>query len=317
MELRDDYGLVVAVTDAAGALRRCGDGDLPAAAVLRVPDPPPDSWPELTRAGFVRKPDWLTWSAGTPAADDEYLSGLTRKSRQDVVRAVRHADAAGVRFETRKPLDAATLDTFLGLYRRQVDQMAYGFPFADRLRDSLLTGEHDFAVYAFAGDRLIGGCLCLEAPADQAVRLRFSAVTDEWRAVSLARVLYLGAFRAARERGYPRVTLGNDPNLYGHVAKPGLYLFKSRLGFDAAPAGRLAPAMAGDSADLVLSLDRLTDPAVILGYPDAGAGDDPGLVAHVHSAAPDDTVAARYRTRFAPRVRSVTVPAAGRRCAVT
>lgn len=84
--------------------------------------------------------------------------------------------------------------------------------------------------------------------------LRFSAVEPRWRAASLARVLYLAAFRTARELGCPLVTLGNDPNLYGHVAKPGLMLFKARLGFRPVPAGTVVPTMAGDVADRIVLL---------------------------------------------------------------
>lgn len=318
MRVLDEFGLAVAEADAATALTACRGGDLPPVAVLRVPDPPASAWPELAAAGFVRKPAWITWFAPTPASTAEYLAALPRKARQDTRRALGHAEAGGLRIEVRQPIDETLLDAFLGLYEERIAGMSYGVPFARHNRAAILASARDFMVVAFDGARLVGGCVCAEDPPQNAVRLRFSAVDPLWRAASLSRVLYLHAGRAARDRGHAFANLGNEPNLYGHVAKPGLYFFKSRLGFTPVPAGRFTPARAGDVADRLLSLDELTDPSLMLGYADP-AGPDPTdpadpdpadpaeLVTHVFTRKPQ-TDLVRYTTERIRRVRVVTVP---------
>lgn len=320
MRIRDEYGLQIAEADAGEALAAHRAGRLPPVPILRVPDPPPESWPALARAGFVRKPAWITWYAAAPATPEAYLETLPRKARQDTRRALGHAETAGLRLEVRQPVDEPLLDAFLDLYEERISGMAYGVPFARQSRAAILASERDFVVAAFDGDRLVGGCICTEDPEQDAVRLRFSAVDPRWRAASLSRVLYLHACRAAYDKGHTWATLGNEPNLYGHVAKPGLLFFKSRLGFEPVPAGRFGPARAGDVADLLLGLDELTDPSLMLGYPDevepaggesadvapAGAGREE-LVTHVFTRKPQPDLA-RYTTERVRRVRLVTLP---------
>jgi predicted N-acetyltransferase YhbS len=282
MQLREDHGLPVAEADADEAAAVCRSEGLPGAAVLRVISPRPEDWGLLAATGFVRRPVWVTWLAQTPGSDEEYQGRLPRKARQDLRRALVRADGAGLRLVVEQPVRAARLDVFLALYESRIADMAHGFAFAAQLREAILDNERELAVWAFEGDTLVGGVLCQESPREGALKLRFSAVEPRWRAASLARVLYLTAFRAARQLGHPLVTLGNDPNLFGHVAKPGLMLFKSRLGFEPVPAGTVVPAMAGDVADRILSLDRLTDPAVMLAYRGtATAADAQGLAATV------------------------------------
>jgi GNAT superfamily N-acetyltransferase len=280
MEIREEFGLQVATATADEALAAVETNQLPTdASVLRVLDPPPAAWHELAAAGFVRKPIWLTWIAPTPSSDEDYVARLDRKARQDMRRARVRADAAGLRIEVQQPIDADSLESFLSLYENRVEQMEFGFAFALNFREKFLTDDNELAVLAFEGDRIVGGVLCLQTPEEEAVRLRFSAVEPRWRVHSLARLLYWQAFRATRERGFRWVTLGNDPNLYGHVAKPGLLSFKRSLGFRPAPAVSFGKGYAGDAADLVLSLHQLTDPSVILGYgeSDRGGQDYPSL----------------------------------------
>lgn len=75
MELRDDSGLSVAVASAGEALALSRDRRAlpPGVNVLRVPDPPAGSWVDLARAGFVRKPSWITWLSPVCDTDEEWL----------------------------------------------------------------------------------------------------------------------------------------------------------------------------------------------------------------------------------------------------
>ncbi|MBO4207834.1 GNAT family N-acetyltransferase [Micromonospora echinofusca] len=310
MHVRDDYGLAIAEADAHEALAAHRAGDLPPVALLRVPDPPRETWTDLERAGFVRKPVWLSWRAPTPRSVDEYAARLARKARQDLRRAIDRAADAGVRVEVHRTLTADQLDPFLRLYESRVSGMRFGFSFAGSMRDGMIDNPRTFGVFAYDDGELVGGCLCREFPEDDSVWLLFSAVEARWREHSLARVIYLHAFDETRRRGFPEVTMGNDPNLYGHVAKPGLFLFKTRLGFEPVPAKPVGRAPAGDCADLLLSVDALTTPVVMLGHADENSYHGvatPRLTARVFGAGPEVDID-RYTTRTVHTVSRVELP---------
>ncbi|MGC4856305.1 GNAT family N-acetyltransferase [Micromonospora sp. DT4] len=306
MNLFDHFGLPIIEATADEAMSLSGDFPEPRAALVRVLDPPVDSWAALGAAGFIVKPAWVTWLA---RIDDEQSDLLTRSSRQ-VNRAWRRAEKAGLRIEVQESIQEEHLDTFFDLYEKRIEEMAYGVAFARQAREEILHGGQDYAVFAFDGDRMVGGCLCQRSPEFDVVRVRFSAVELVWREASLPRVLYTRAFDVAREDGFHAVTMGNDPNLYGHMTKPGLFHFKARLGFDPVPAGSLGPRFGGDVADRLLSLDRLTDPTVMLGYADLGEHLNPAradLVTYVFGSNPlvDSD---RFRTPRVQTVRTVEWP---------
>lgn len=303
MEVVDRYGLALALIEPKELVEepwRSADRHID---VVRMPDPPSAVWAELDARGFVRKPSLLTWVGELGPDEEDHLSRLERTTRQDIRRARRHAAAAGLREVVEDPVSPRTLDLFLALYAERVAGMTFGVPFALDYRDAVLHGPRKFfGVFAFDGDELAGGCLVLECPAADALVLRFSAVTERWRRSSLARALYLSAMRAGRSRGYSRATLGNEPNLMGHLTRPGLFCFKRSLGFRPVPSQEFADPQGGDEADLVLSLRTLSDPALILGY--AGTGREAGsrLAGRLISTAPQET--APYA---APFLESVTV----------
>lgn len=276
MEVIDDFGLPVAlVVPDELPMEPWKELDQPV-AVVRMPDPPLALRPELTRRGFVCKPSTLTWVARLGKGEEAFLRAVPRKSRQYLHRARRHIGETGLREVVEDRVSADSFDKFLTLYEAQVERMRYGIAFARRNRDAVLHGPQKyFGVFLFERETLVGGCVVLEAPDKRAVRVRFSAVTDRERAASVPRALYFSALRTARDKGYRWATLGDDPNLYGHIARPGLFTFKSRMGFEAVPSQDFADPHGCDEADLVLSLDQLSDPSLILEYSrgaDGGAG---------------------------------------------
>ncbi|MER7419923.1 GNAT family N-acetyltransferase [Micromonospora peucetia] len=311
MHVRDDYGLPIAEADAYEALAAHRSGDLPPVALIRVSEPPRDTWADLAHAGFIRKPIWLSWRAPTPRSVDDYAARLARKARQDLRRAIDRAASADVHIEVHQTLSADQLDPFLTLYENRVNGMAFGLSLAGPMRAGMIDNPTTFGVFAYQKGELVGGCLCREFPQDNSVWLLFSAVEARWREHSLARVIYLHAFEETRRRGYPEVTMGNDPNLYGQVAKPGLFLFKTRLGFEPVPAKPIGRAPAGDCADLLLSIEALTAPVVMLGYADGDSHADastPRLTSHVFGAGPEIDIN-RYTTRTVDTASRVDLPA--------
>lgn len=288
MEIRDEHGLAVAMVDTAELADRPWLSAAAAIDVVRMVEPPEHAWQELAALGFIRKPDFVCWRTELGPGEPEYLARLDKKSRYNIRRARDRAESE-LRIEVHDAIDPDTLDTFLALYRSRIEEMAYGVPIACMQRDRLLDGpEKYFAVIATDGGELAGGCVVKECPEEDTIRIRFSAVTERWRDASLARTLYFEAMRAARDRGYRYATLGDEPNLYGHLTKAGLFGFKMKMGFECLPSQDFHDESGRDLADLVLSLRNLHGTCLILGYvPDGGRR----LTAHLITEEPMETAA--------------------------
>lgn len=297
MEVVDRYGLTLALVDADEAADEPWRRAAPRVDVVRVDEPPRDAWPLLAGLGFVRKPRAVTWTAGLGPDEGAFLAPLRRVARRDLRRAQRRAAAGGLRETVEDPVTARSLDAFLKLYEERVAAMRFGVPFALGHRDAVLHGpERFFGVFAREADgSTAGGCLVREEPQRDTAVIRFSAVTAEWRRASLARVLYLTAMRAAREKGYGHATLADEPNLIGHLTKPGLFLFKSDLGFRTVPSELTGDPDGGQEADLVRHLGALHDPTLILGYVDGRSRD---LAPHLFHGGDPPADAGRFAVPF-------------------
>jgi GNAT superfamily N-acetyltransferase len=303
MELQDIAGVSVLFADLEEALDTDWRAYRDRADLVRVTEPPTDSRRQLTAAGFHIKPDRVTWMAPTGRNQDEFLSRLTKRARQNIRTARHHAAADGLALQA-EPLSTQLLDAFLPLYLDRVAEMRHGLPAAARQRDIILAeGERWVAVCAYDGSRqMVGACLCYECHKEDVLRIRYSAVDPRRRESSLARVLYAEAASLARDRGFGRISLGNDPNLYGHIAERGLFEFKVRMGFEAVPSRSVDPVDGEDVADLVLRLSGLSDPAFLLSYAPQEA--DRRFNAEVFTAEDDDV---DLRSLQVPFIKAVTV----------
>jgi hypothetical protein len=117
----------------------------------------------------------------------------------------------------------------------------------------------------------------------------------------------------AREAGLAYVSLGNDPALFGHVVQPGLFDFKTRMGFTPVPSEVLDPSLAGEFADRVLSLRSLADPSLFVTWgryrgnpptwPDAvrGGAQDLLIVSDDPQPAPASAAASQFGACSTPR----------------
>jgi GNAT superfamily N-acetyltransferase len=267
VRLKRSLGLCVAKCDAEEALATDWSSVAQDIDFVRVPDPPTESWTALRAAGFVCKPKLIRWYTGT--ADDEtgFRARMSRRDRQNLRRAERIAHGAGLTIDVVRPIGRELMEEFLVVYEARVAERRRGLNVAGDQRDEIIGDEASLAVVVRdRAGHLVGMTIGHESPDGQAVRLSVSAVTPQWRRASLSRVMYARAADVARDLGRPRLTAGTDPNLYGVIAEPGLYSFKVRLGFTPTAPQVHAPEDRMDEADLVLSLERLSDPSLILGY---------------------------------------------------
>ncbi|MER5484291.1 GNAT family N-acetyltransferase [Streptomyces sp. NPDC002812] len=259
-------GLPMALVDVDQALngqwRRYED----AVDIVRVQDPPVDTWPALREAGFLPKPQVVMWRAEALDSEEKYLAALSGKDRYDIRSAYRKVAEAGLHVST-EPLTLPLLDAFMDLYEQQVSAMRNGLAIALRQRPQILAEAETYRVVTVrSGGALVGACLNQDLPADDEMRARFSAVTAGGRGDSLTRVLYVETLREARLRGRRWATLGRDINLYGHVVKAGLFSFKARLGFVAVPGQLVEPGSGSHQADRVVRFEELADPTLLLSY---------------------------------------------------
>ncbi|HEY8474859.1 MAG TPA: GNAT family N-acetyltransferase [Natronosporangium sp.] len=271
MEIREEHAAVFGIVDVAEALTEQWRDHANRLDVVRVMKPSRDDWPALAALGFVPKPDFVSWTAETQPTEQEFLARLTKAERGNIRTALRQLRSHDLTIAVEAPVTEPTLDTFLAIYQANLARHRNRILVAVAQRDAILADpEHYYGVFVYRDATLVAGSLCFMVPAEQAVRIRFSAVDPAWRAADLTRAMYLHALRVARERSYPLVSLGGEPNLYGHIVQPGLFSFKARFGFSVVSSQEY-PGHGADEADLILSLRRLNDPSLILAYPDPGA----------------------------------------------
>lgn len=286
MEVTEYHGVPMALVTADEGV--AGEWHLAAdeVEVVRVERPPLELWPELRRSGFVVKPQFLSWIADVRASEEEYLAGLPKRERQKIRGGRRHLAADGVAVET-CPLDERLYDEFLVLYEDQIASMRHGVAVARDERDDVVAAAGTYsAICARRGSALVGCCVAQRDEERDTLRVRFSAVAADYRQDNLARVLYMQAAELARSLGHRWFSLGKDRNLYGHLAQPGLFRFKSHLGLAPRPSHLLDPSIGHDQADLVLRLGELTDPVLALGYVDDRPGDQLRLHAYTYDPEP-------------------------------
>lgn len=270
MRIIDRYGLLVGELTLDEALtmrmnRAPSDVDL-----LRVSSPPPSAQAELSKAGFEVKPSWINWVAPVLGSEETFLLTLTANERRKIRQGTRLVTDAGLRWRHDHPLEERTFDAFLQLYDRQVAHMPNGVNLARQEETALREAPDRYTgIYLYQGENMVGGCLCLRRPDVSTFQLRYVATAAVENRGGITRALYMSMLRTCRELGLTRMSLGNDTSLYGHVAMPGLYEFKKRMGFTPVPSDMVEPGASVDEADLFLSLRSLSDPALLLAYDEA------------------------------------------------
>ncbi|WP_069738767.1 GNAT family N-acetyltransferase [Streptomyces sp. EN27] len=316
MEIAEQDGVVVATVDRAEAERQAWKSAGAPVDIVRLAEPDSLDESALAGLGFVTRPRWINWCAPVKESAAEFEAALPGTERRNVRLGRRFVEDEGLKVSVRVGLTPTLVDEFLVVYDRQIEAMPRGKNYARRWRDRLLdAADEHVSVSVHDGTRMIVGSLWWIRPEQSVMQMRFSAASPDARASRVMRVAYLEALEFARKSGLRFASLGNDPSLFGHVVQPGLFTFKSRLGFTPLPSQILDPRLAGEYADRFLTLRSLSDPALVvtwgghrgapLSWPETAQA--PGHDLLILSAAPDEALTARFRARGLREARSVTV----------
>lgn len=275
MKIIDENGLRVALVSAQEA----SSGTIPEAIdIVRLANWQSIEPSDLKDMGFIVKPDWITWLSPMPASREAFLQSLARKSRHNVVKALRDMEGALEVDVIYGPKSHDIFD-FEKLYTQALQKMENPVDALKNNRDKIIASpENYFMVKASLGEQIHGACLLHWCPNNETVRLRYAAVSAEWRNKSLSRALYEKAMEVGRRLGARWMTLGNDPNLYGHIVQFGLLRFKSSLGFAPVPAYDFYNDWAACIAERYLRLQNTSDPAGVIEYVDGRPSGQLGLV---------------------------------------
>lgn len=260
-------GLRTVLVDSSEALTRDWQDRATDADLIKVRDPDPALWKDLDNSGFTVTPSWVNWVAPLHGSEGEFTGRVSSGERRNIRLGQRYIEENGISLTIQQGVSSAAVEEFLNLNDSQLQRMPRGINYARKQQRQILAERDELlGVFAHYEGQLIAGCLSWIRSEYSLLQLKFSASEPSGRQSRLVRGMYMHAFQAAREIGLTWTSLGNDPALFGHTTQPGLFTFKSRLGFVPIPSRALTRNGMVNEADLYLSLGSLTEPSILLGY---------------------------------------------------
>ncbi|MET8730692.1 hypothetical protein ABZV81_26440 [Streptomyces parvus] len=316
MEIVEQEYLVIASVDLEEAQNRAWETAGTPIDVVRLLDSEKVSDEVLSAWGFVPRPRWLNWCTPVAGSDADFLGALSGTERRNVRLGRRFVEEQKLGLRVAPGLTEEFMDEFLDVYDRQVADMPRGKNFARRWRDRLLSAADQHVSIALRdGNEMLAGSVWHVRPERSVLQMRFSAASQGARSGRALRVLYAEAVAYARESGLAYASLGNDPSLFGQLVQPGLFNFKSRMGFTPVPSGLFDASLDGEFADRILRLGALPDPSLLVTWgqhrgtlppwPDAVSGGFLDLL--VLSRDPHDELLSRFHGAGIRQSRLVTV----------
>ncbi|REK84545.1 hypothetical protein DY245_42740 [Streptomyces inhibens] len=317
MEITEQDGLVIASVNQREAEESAWKATDAPVDVVRLTGSENVDDATLAHLGFVVRPRWINWVSSLGSSEEEFVSALSGTERRNIRLGRRFIQDEKLRVDVQVGLTEPLLDKFLVVYEAQVAGMPRGKNIAREWREQLLAAPSEYtSVCVYSGTTMVAGSLWWMRHKESILQLRFSAAFANARSSRVMRAAYVQAFEFAREAGLNFASLGNDPSLFGHIVQPGLFNFKSRLGFTAIPAQVFGPTLAGEFADRFISLRSLSDPSLVvtwgrhrgmpLIWPTVMVR--PGHDLLVLSGEPDVGITNTYRTQGFRESRLLTVP---------
>lgn len=264
VEIKEQDSLVIAVVSREEVDSRRWLHSNRAIDVVRLHESETLDKAERSELGFLNRPRYINWWSSLRDCEDDFVAGLTATERRNIRLGLKAIQEESLRVEVRVGLTEEVLDNFLVVYDEQISGMVHGKNYARRFRDEILSsGKEYVSACAYSGSYMVVGSIWWMRPQESMLQMRFSASRPDARSSRVMRTVYMEAFRFARESGYSYGSLGNDPSLFGHLVQPGLFNFKSRLGFTPIPAGALSSQFAGVFIEKIVSMRSLSDPSLL------------------------------------------------------
>lgn len=262
--------------------------------LLRLLDMPGSvAWGDSALAvrDIVLRPNWISWLQHVPAGAESLLALQSSRQRQRTRAALRLLSR--YRFSISEPVTARAWSEWLSLYLVRVAEMKNGVPLAATRREQILDPCRAHALLSWRDEsgNLVGGLVVHRNMEPAILRVRFSAVDRAVEAREVTRGMYAAAADLARSWNLAMLSLGTDMNFYGAVVKPGLCLYKLRLGMRPVAAASLRPGASNLVADKILSLADLDQPVLTFEQV-ARRGRLPEMAAPYRVNEPDDIEAA-------------------------
>jgi len=181
---------------------------------------------EYLKKGYFYKPYKITYQLKVPESEEQYLSMLKRNKRKRILKAKR--DCEHIQIERQEQLKKEYFDEWYDIYEINIESKEKGRVFADRQwydRNGHKMGG------IFAMDKGIVGGILFTKKKDGLVSISFSSTKKDYLKLGLNDLLNEQMIMFAKELGFETIERGMDKNLYGHHLSPGLFVFKTSLGF--------------------------------------------------------------------------------------
>ncbi|MFI9503644.1 hypothetical protein [Nocardia sp. NPDC052566] len=191
---------------------------------------------ENAEFGYTR-PLWVAWTAPLTNGSETLLARQSKSTRRRSKAIIRQATELEERIEPE--VRRETLKEWKKIYDRHIASMPTGLNVVDKYASLDNLTNLSFAGYFDSGE-MHAGVLFDTGSDPSTARVRLSAATPNARDAGLLRGLYHRVADYGASLGCDSMSMGFDPNLFGHVVQPGLCVFKLRIGFDPAPAQRYA-----------------------------------------------------------------------------
>ncbi|PIP81719.1 MAG: hypothetical protein CO113_12155 [Elusimicrobia bacterium CG_4_9_14_3_um_filter_62_55] len=185
--------------------------------------------------GWDLKPRWVRW-VRPATTEDEFLNGLSSKSRRSLSKRLRRARDAEEKGDLKvemKRMTQADFDEWYPLYKKYVVGKAGGTEHVNpewaRKQLEAAKVEWHGVWYRNAAGEMIGGMILAPLPGRGYVSMGYAAYNEEAKKLELS---YISAFKGmalAVEKGMKLVSAGADTNLYGYDYSLGLLGYKAQI----------------------------------------------------------------------------------------
>lgn len=179
---------------------------------------------------YTLKPSILFWYLETPLSIDEYLTKLSHNYKLLLKKSLIY-EKNKLNLFVENYINKERLDDFYCLYREQITKIKNGIDVASQDYHEFISNPEKYAgIYIYENNELLAGMLIIKHFNKNTIRAVYMA-DRKHKKISTSRLLYYHLIEYGIQHNYDYISLGCDPNLYGHIVSVGLLLFKTLAGF--------------------------------------------------------------------------------------